>query len=71
MKRVADAPDPPVVIPIVVVAVDVHVVLVIPAVERDDRVASHQNHHPLNILRIESHLAYQCLSSPHQVSSIF
>ena len=34
MKRVADASEPPVVIPVVVVAVDVHVALVIPAVER-------------------------------------
>ena len=33
MKRVADAREPPVVIPLVVVAVDVHVALVVPPVE--------------------------------------
>jgi hypothetical protein len=34
MKRVADSTDPPVVIPVVVVAVDVHVTLiVVPLVE--------------------------------------
>ena len=34
MKRVAEASDPPVVIPVIVVAVDVHVALVVPPVER-------------------------------------
>jgi hypothetical protein len=34
MKRVSDAGKPPVVVPVVVVAVDVHVALVVPAVER-------------------------------------
>ncbi|KKR41614.1 MAG: hypothetical protein UT78_C0023G0005 [Candidatus Nomurabacteria bacterium GW2011_GWF2_40_12] len=34
MKRVADASEPPVVIPVVVVAVDVHVALVVPVIER-------------------------------------
>jgi len=34
IKRVADAGEPPVVIPVVVVAVDVHVALVVPPVER-------------------------------------
>ncbi len=34
MKRVATASEPPVVIPVVVVPVYVHVALVIPAVER-------------------------------------
>ena len=34
MKRVANAPDPPVVIPVIVVAIDVHVALVVvPPVE--------------------------------------
>ncbi len=33
MKRVAEAGKPPVVIPVVVVAVDVHVALVVPVVE--------------------------------------
>lgn len=36
MKRFADAGEPPVVIPVVVVAVDVHVALVVPPVERDE-----------------------------------
>lgn len=35
MKRVADATEPPVVVPIVVVTVDVHVALVVVAIERD------------------------------------
>ena len=34
MKRSAQASEPPVVIPVIVVAVDVHLALVIPAVER-------------------------------------
>ena len=34
MKRVVKAGEPPVVVPIVVVAVDVHLALVVPAVER-------------------------------------
>ena len=33
MKRVSDAREPPVVIPVVVVLVHVHVLLVVPAVE--------------------------------------
>lgn len=33
MKRFAKAREPPVVVPVVVVAVDVHVALVVPAVE--------------------------------------
>lgn len=36
MKRVADAREPPVVIPVIVVAVDVHVTLVVPPVERGE-----------------------------------
>ena len=35
MKRVADAGEKPVVVPVVVVAVAVHVPLVVPAVERE------------------------------------
>ena len=35
-EEVADAGEPPVVIPLVVVAVDVHVALVVPVVERDE-----------------------------------
>ncbi len=34
MKRVSDTGEDPVVVPVVVVAVDVHVALAIPAVER-------------------------------------
>ena len=34
MKRVANARKPPVVVPVVVVAVDVHLALVVPTVER-------------------------------------
>lgn len=34
MKRVANAREPPVVVPVVVVAVDVHLALVVPTVER-------------------------------------
>ena len=33
MKRVADAGDPPIVIPVIVVASDVHIALIVPAVE--------------------------------------
>jgi hypothetical protein len=33
MKRMAEASKPPVIVPFVVVAVDVHVTLVVPAVE--------------------------------------
>ena len=33
MKRVADTREPPVVIPVVVVAVDVHLALIVPTVE--------------------------------------
>ena len=36
MKRFSDASEPPIVVPVVVVAVDVHVALVIPAVERGE-----------------------------------
>ena len=36
MKRFADAGEPPVVIPVVVVAVDVHVTLAIPPIERGE-----------------------------------
>jgi hypothetical protein len=37
MKRVANTAEPPIVIPVVVVAVDVHVALiVVPLVERDE-----------------------------------
>jgi hypothetical protein len=35
MKRVADAREPPIVIPVVVVAVAIHVALAVPPVERE------------------------------------
>jgi hypothetical protein len=36
MKRIADATDPPVVIPVVLIAIDVHVALaVVPLIEGD------------------------------------
>ena len=38
MKRVAKTREPPIVIPIVVVAVDVHPTLIVQTVERDDNV---------------------------------
>jgi hypothetical protein len=36
MKRVANTGEPPVVVPVVVVAVDVHLALVVPTIERDE-----------------------------------
>nr|QBM02523.1 hypothetical protein [uncultured archaeon] len=36
MKRLADASEPPVVVPVVVALVDVHVALVVPTVERGE-----------------------------------
>jgi hypothetical protein len=36
MKRVAKTSEPPVVVPIIVVTVDVHVALVVPLVERSE-----------------------------------
>ena len=35
MKRVADASKPPVVVPVIVIAIAVHVALVVPPVERE------------------------------------
>ena len=47
MKTVAAAREPPVVVPVIVVAVDVHVALVIPAVERGrNRMGRHPYHCP-------------------------
>jgi hypothetical protein len=40
MKRVAHAREPPIVVPVVVVAVDVHVALAIPPVERGESYAA-------------------------------
>lgn len=36
MKRFANATAPPVVVPVIAVAVDVHVPLVVPTVQRDE-----------------------------------
>ena len=56
MKRVAEASKPPVVIPVVVVAIDVHVALVIPAVEGGNCVRCRPWHCLSNILEAESYL---------------
>ncbi len=81
MKRVAETGKPPVVVPVVVVVIDVHVALIVPPVEsRRHRTERHLCHcpsirHPptggnglLGLYRIR-HL--QCLSAPYQVSSFF
>lgn len=53
MKRFAEAGEPPVVIPVIGVAVNVHVALVVPAVEGDLNVMKrHQYHHLLNTLKV-------------------
>ncbi len=53
MKRVAKAGEPPVVIPVIVVAVDVHVPLVIPPVERGEPcIIHHLFQLPQNTLRV-------------------
>ncbi len=57
MKRIANAGEEPVVIPVVVVAVDVHVTLVVPPVEGRDCAKHHLYHCPSNILRTVSNLA--------------
>lgn len=60
MKRVAEAGKPPVVIPVVFVAIDVHVALVIPAVEGGNCVMCHPYHRSLVKyfhLQTVSHLA--------------
>jgi len=36
MKKVAKAREPPIVIPVIVVAIDVHVTLVVPLAERSE-----------------------------------
>ena len=36
MKRIAHASEPPVVIPVIVVAVDIHIALAVPPVERGE-----------------------------------
>lgn len=60
MKRVAHAGKPPVVIPVVVVAVDVDVPLIVPAVEGNGFHAKYRPfHHPLNTLEVESYPASQ------------
>ncbi len=59
MRRVATAPKTPVVVPVVVIAVDVHVALVVPLVEGRDYVMGHPHHCPSNRLRAESNSASQ------------
>jgi hypothetical protein len=60
MKRIAHATEPPIVVPVIVVAVDVHVPLVVPPVERDEHfcIKYHLNHHLSNTLKVVSHPAY-------------
>ena len=50
MKRLADAGEQPVVVPVVVVAVDVHVALVVPTVERGEMCRIPSMSPPLEIL---------------------
>jgi len=70
MRIVAAAGEPPVVIPPIVVAVDVHIALVIPTVERGRiRAKCHPYHHPLNILRAVSYSA--SVMPEHVAPSIF
>lgn len=57
MKSVAATREPPVVIPVVVVAVDVYVPIVVPAVEGRKCMKYHLIHHPLNTLGVVSYLA--------------
>ena len=57
MKRVADASEEPIVVPLVVVAVAVDVALVVPPVKRQIAVCMerHPYHCPSNILGTEFH----------------
>lgn len=58
MKAVAQPRKEPVVIPVVVVAVDVHVPIIIPAIERGPHyMECLPRHHPSNILGVESYSA--------------
>lgn len=57
MKRFSEAGEPPVVVPIVVVAVDVHLALGVPAVESRLCAKRRPSHRPLNTLRVESYSA--------------
>ena len=73
MKRVAQAGKPPVVIPVVVVAVDVHITLaVVPPVESGQYCTKRRPcHRPLNALGVVSYSASQCPSILRQVIFIF
>ena len=71
MKRVADTGEQPIVVPVVVVAVDVHLALVVPTIERGIalyRVSSRSlpSEYSKGLYRIW-HL--QCLKTPYQVAS--
>ena len=70
MKRVAHPRKPPVVVPVVVVPVNIHLALVVPTIEgRMYKMPSIPS--PFEILRIEFHSASQCVSILYQVSSFF
>lgn len=70
MKRLAKAPKPPVVVPVVVVAVDVHVPLVVPPVEgRVVCIKCHRDHHPSNNLKVEFNTVSKI--PEHSIPSIF
>lgn len=73
MRKVANTSEPPVVVPVVVVAVDVHVPLAVPPVERGDRFCMKcpLDHHLLNTLKVVSNLASKCPSVSYQVFSFF
>ena len=51
MKRVADAGEPPVVVPVVVVAVDIHLALAVPVVERGELYGASSATPPLEFSR--------------------
>ena len=72
MKRVAHASKPPVVVPVVVVAVDVHLALVVPTVERGEIVRDTIYATTPRIL-LELYFIWDLKSAnaSHQVSSFF
>jgi hypothetical protein len=73
MKRVATHREPPVVVPVIIVLVDVHLALAIPAIE--DRVANLYEEAsvppPIETfaLSTEPYSASQCPTTSHQVTS--
>lgn len=70
IKRVANAGKPPVIIPVIVVPVDIHVALVVvPLVESGQYCVKHHPYHcPLNPIFLELYLCFNIL---HQVSLFF